>query len=217
MNTIEPRFQVPSCYIMMKDCVKLFMSKKEKLRAMFMTTVARVCLTTNTWTSMQKLNYIVITSHFIDSDWNLHKKILNFYLIPNHKGDTIEEKILLCMLEWGIRNIFTITVDNDTFNDVALEYVKMRTGNKLGVVLESQFMHMRCCAHILNLIVTEDLKEVEDFIVRVRSAVKYVKSSPSRFEKFKSCVEREQLTFKGLLCLDVPTRWNSTFFYVERC
>jgi hypothetical protein len=215
MNTIEPRFQVPSHYTVMKDCVKLFMSEKEKLRAMFMTTNARVCLTIDTWTLVQKLNYMVITSHFIDSDWNLHKRILNFCLIPNYKGKTIGEKILECMLGWGIRNIFTITVDNATSNDAALEYVKMRTCNKPGAILESQFMHMRCCAHILNLIVTEGLKEVEDSIVRVRSEVKYVKSSPARFEKFKSCVEREQLTFKGLLCLDVPTRWNSTFFMLE--
>jgi hypothetical protein len=126
----------------MKDCVKLFMSKKEKLKAMFMTTGAQVCLTTNTWTSVQKLNYMVIISHFIDSDWNLHKIILNFCLIPNHKGDTIGEKILPCMLEWGIRNIFIITVDNATSNNAVLEYVKMRTGNKLGAILESQFMHM---------------------------------------------------------------------------
>jgi hypothetical protein len=48
----------------------------------------------------------------------------------------------------------------------------MRTCNKPGTILESQFMHMRCCAHILNLIVTEGLKEVEDSIVMVRSAVK---------------------------------------------
>jgi hypothetical protein len=98
MNTIKPRFQVPSSYTVMKDCVKLFMSEKEKLRAMFMTTDARVCLTTDTWTLVQKLNYMVITSHFIDSDWNLHKIILNFCLIPNHKGETIGEKILECML-----------------------------------------------------------------------------------------------------------------------
>jgi hypothetical protein len=215
MNTIEPRFQVPSRYTMMKDCVKLFMSEKEKLRSMFMTTGARVCLITDTWTLVQKLNYMIITTHFIDSDWNLYKRILNFCLIPNHKGDTIGEKILSCMLEWGIRNIFTITIDNATSNDAALEYVKMRTSNKPSAILESQFMHMRCCAHILNLIVTEGLKEVEDSIVRVRSAVKYVKSSPVRFEKFKSCVEREQLTFKGLLCLDVPTRWNFSYLMLE--
>jgi hypothetical protein len=191
MQTIEPRFQIPSRYTMMKDCFKLFMSEKEKLRAMFMMTGAWVCLTTDTWTSMQKLNYMVITFHFIDSDWNLHKRIVKFCLIPNHKGDTIGEKILSCMLEWGIHNIFTITVDNATCNNAALEYVKMRTCNKSGAILKSQFMHMRCCAHILNLIVIEGLKEVEDSIVRVRSAVKYGKSSPVRFEKFKSCVERE--------------------------
>jgi hypothetical protein len=67
-------------------------------------------------------------------------------------------------------------------------------------------MHMTCCAHMLNLIVTEGLKEVEDSIVTVRNAVKYVKSSPARFENFKGCIEREQLTFKGLLCLDVSIR-----------
>ena len=61
--------------IVMKDCVKLFMSEKKKLRAMFMTTSARVCLTIDMWTSVQKLNYMVITSHFIDSDCNLYKRI----------------------------------------------------------------------------------------------------------------------------------------------
>lgn len=67
-------------------------------------------------------------------------------------------------------------------------------------------MHMTCCAHILNLIVFEDLKELDDSIKKVRSVVKYVKFSPSIFEKFKRCMEREHFTFKGLLCLDVPTR-----------
>jgi hypothetical protein len=81
----------------MKDCVKLFMSEKKKLRAMFVTTSAQVCLTTDTWTLVQKINYMVITSHFINSDWNLHKRILNFCLIPNHKGETIEEKMSVCL------------------------------------------------------------------------------------------------------------------------
>jgi uncharacterized protein (TIGR01589 family) len=50
MKTLEPRFSNPSRYTMMRDCVRLFMSKKEKLRAMFKTTGVRVCLTTDTWT-----------------------------------------------------------------------------------------------------------------------------------------------------------------------
>jgi hypothetical protein len=184
MKTVESRFEIPSRYTMMKDCMKIFISEKEKLRAMFLTTGARVCLTTHTWTSVQNLNYMCVTCHFIDSDWNLHKRIINFSLIPNHKGETIGKKIESCMLEWGISSIFTITVDNASANDTAIEYLKRKSRDKVGAILGNEFMHMRCCAHILNLIVTDGLKEVSDSIVKVRNAVKYVKSSPSKFEKF---------------------------------
>lgn len=44
MKTVELRFPILSRYTMMKDCVNLFMSEKKKLRAMFMTTGAQVCL-----------------------------------------------------------------------------------------------------------------------------------------------------------------------------
>jgi hypothetical protein len=65
MKTVEPRFLIPSRYTIMRDCVKIFMSEKEKLRAMFSTTGARVCLTTNCWTSVQNLNYMCVTAHWV--------------------------------------------------------------------------------------------------------------------------------------------------------
>jgi hypothetical protein len=157
----------------------------------------RVCLTTDCWTSIQNLNYMCNTAHFNDSEWNLNKRILNFCLIPNHKGETIGGKIESCMLEWGIGSIFTITVDNASSNDTALEYLRKRIAHKASSILENQFMHVRCCAHILNLIVSKGLKEVDESIVKVRSVVKYVKSSPTRFESFKTCIEREKLNYRG--------------------
>jgi len=69
---------------------------------------------------------------------------------------------------------------------------------------------MRCCAHILSLIVKDGLKEIKDSILKIRSVVKYVKSSPTRFAIFKACFEQEGISFKGLVCLDVETRWNLT-------
>lgn len=94
------------------------------------------------------------------------------------------------MLECGINSIFSITVDNVNSNDIVIEYLKRRMRDKMGITLENEFMQMRCCAYILNLIVTKGLKEVSNAIVKVRNAMKYVKSSPSRFDKFKICVER---------------------------
>lgn len=47
MKTIEPRLSVPFRYTVMKDCVRLFISEKEKLRGMFLTFGAQVCLNTD--------------------------------------------------------------------------------------------------------------------------------------------------------------------------
>ena len=76
-------------------------------------------------------------------------------------------------------------------------------------------MHMRCCAHILNLIMGEGLKEIDASVAKVREAVRYVKSSPNRNQTFRSFMERLGMDSNSLLCLDVPTRWNSTYLMLE--
>ncbi|KAK2639012.1 hypothetical protein Ddye_026807 [Dipteronia dyeriana] len=41
------------------------------------------------------------------------------------------------------------------------------------------------------------------------------RESLARLQKFKSCTEREKISLKKVLCLDVPTRWNSTYWMLE--
>lgn len=160
---------------------------------------------------------MVITAHFIDSEWKLQKRILNFCTLPDHKGETIGKVIESCLLEWGIERVFTITVDNASSNELAINYVKKKLKNwsENGLVLDGDFLHMRCCAHILNLIVNEGLKDLHVSISRIRNAVKYVKSSPARLKKFKICVEHERIEGAGLVVQDVSTRWNSTYLMLE--
>ncbi|KAG2704131.1 hypothetical protein I3760_06G170800 [Carya illinoinensis] len=200
---LEPKFKVPCRVTVARDCMKLFTSEKAKLRKLFKDGEMRVSLTTDTWTSMQNLNYMCLTAHFIDNDWKLKKQIINFCLIPNHRGDTIGKYIESCLLDWGIDKIFTVTVDNASSNDTAISYLKhFLTGNVLG----GKYMHLRCCAHILNLVVNEGLKECNDAITMVRNTVRYVRSSSARLDKFKKCAEKEKIDCKKLLCLDVQTR-----------
>ena len=59
----------------------------------------------------------------------------------------------LVLLQWEIDHIFTIIVDNASSNDVAIEYHMRKTKDRVGSLLGCEFLHMRCCAHILNLIV----------------------------------------------------------------
>ncbi|KAM3266747.1 hypothetical protein P3L10_003742 [Capsicum annuum] len=81
--------------------------------------------------------------------------------------------------------------------------------------MEGQHLHVRCMAHILNLIVQDGLKEIDKFVKRVRQAVKYVKQFAARVKKFKECCESQLITCNKSLCLDVSTRWNSTYLMLE--
>lgn len=211
MKAMEPRFQIPSRITFMRDCVNLYLREKEKLKTMFVTSGQRVCLTTDVWVSVTDVDSVCITAHFIDSDWNLNKKIINFCRVPDFKGVTIGRVIESCILDWGINNIFTITVDNFSSNDNAIDYLRLRTNCRDGTILDNEFLCMRCYARILNLIVSEELKDANKSIIKVRNAVKYVISSPSGFEMFKSCMERQKIQREGLLYLDFPTKWNSTY------
>ncbi|XP_024029326.1 zinc finger BED domain-containing protein RICESLEEPER 2-like [Morus notabilis] len=108
-----------------------------------------------------------------------------------------------------------MTVDNASSNDSMITYLRRKIKGWKWVVLGGEFLHVRCCAHIVNLIVNEGLKDLHDSIAAIRNAVRYVRSSPARLLKFKSCVEREKIEYKGLVCLDAPTRWNSTYMILS--
>ena len=63
-------------------------------------------------------------------------------------------------------------MDNASSNDVAISYLKKRIKSTSGMVLDGQHMHVRCCAHVINLIICEGLKEMHNLIGAIRNAVK---------------------------------------------
>ncbi|KAH9651254.1 BED-type domain-containing protein [Citrus sinensis] len=212
-NVVVPQFIMPSQRTISRDVMDMFLEEKGILKSLICKNKHRVSLTTDIWTSVQNMSYMVITAHFIDSDWCLHRKIISFSVIEDHKGKSIGKKIESCLLEWGIERVCAITVDNASGNDVAIDYVKnqmLMWKNVDALVLQGDYMHVRCCAHILNLIVTGGLKELHASVAGIRNAVKYVRSSTSRLKAFKQCVDHVKGP-NGTVVLDCITRWNSTY------
>ncbi|KZV39550.1 zinc finger BED domain-containing protein RICESLEEPER 2-like [Dorcoceras hygrometricum] len=215
MAMVCPRFIIPSRWTVARDCVDLYTSEKKNLKSLLNKSSQRVCLTTDTWTSIQNINYMCLTAHFIDKNWKLQKRIINFCPITSHKGEAISLAIENCLRDWGIDRIFTITVDNASSNDVAINNFRRKMANWDSTILKRDHIHMRCVAHIINLIVVDGLKDISESVTRVRDAVKYVKQSPARLNKFKECAKLEKIESKSSLCLDVSTRWNSTFLMLN--
>ena len=156
-KVMQPKFTIPSRVTVARDILELYDIEKAKLKVDLRKNCVRVCVKTDGWTSLQNMHYICLTAHYIDSDWKLQKRILNFCTMSNQKGKSIGKLVEHCLHGWGLEKVFTVTVDNASTNDTAIKVLKKRVNGWAGAVLEGDFMHQQCVAHILNLIVTESL------------------------------------------------------------
>nr|XP_010907992.1 zinc finger BED domain-containing protein RICESLEEPER 2-like [Elaeis guineensis] len=109
----------------------------------------------------------------------------------------------------------TVTVDNASSNDVACGYLRRKLSQRKSCVSDEKYLHMRCIAYIVNVMVWDGLKEVGQSVQRVRDAVRYVRQSPARLQRFRECVEKEKIESNAMLSLDVSTRWNSTYLMLN--
>jgi hypothetical protein len=73
---------------------------------------------------------------------------------PPHNDNSLSDIILNLLQEWEIdKKILTITLDNASTNDRCVELLKQKLNIKRALFCECEFLHLRCCTHILNLIV----------------------------------------------------------------
>ncbi|CAN0871901.1 Zinc finger BED domain-containing protein RICESLEEPER 2 [Linum grandiflorum] len=175
--------------------------------------VQQVSVTTDLWkVDHQNLQYMVVTCHFVDDKCNLQKRILNFCgMEPPHTGINVSDALYKCLADWDVdRKIWSITLDNASYNDVAVKHLKDTLSYLTKLPLGGDLFHVRCCAHIINIMVQYGLKEIEGTIQYVRESVKYVGASEIRVNLFSEIAKQLRLTTKKLV-LDVPTRWNSTY------
>lgn len=211
MKAASPFYKKINRQTVKEDCVTAFMLEKRRLRNI-LKGANRISITTDLWKSGQKIQYMVVTGHFVDSDWVLQKRVLNFCNVPPpHTGVIIADALSKCFLEWGIENkVSTITVDNASYNDVCIRRVKEDFSLRKRLSIGGKIFHVRCCAHILNLLVQDGLNQIVDAIDVVREGIKYLKNSESRLNEFAKIKKQLQLPSRKLI-LDCPTRWNSTY------
>lgn len=120
------------------------------------------------------------------------------YVLAPHTAEVIGDSLSKCLFEWNIDRKLSTFVDNCSTNDALIEYMI----NKFGVVsfvLDGELFHMRCCAHILNLIVKNGMQKIGTLIEKIRE------------EKFKDACQQLGMTYEKKLAQDCRTRGNSAY------
>ncbi|KAL4582521.1 hypothetical protein LXL04_007071 [Taraxacum kok-saghyz] len=109
----------------------------------------------------------------------------------------------------------TISVDNASANDVAIEFLKKNFQNSNKCLLNGKWTHIRCVAHVLNLVVQDGVKKVGSSVENVRWACRWIRQAPSRIDKFSKFSKLVTNGTTKHLTRDVSTRWNSTYQMLE--
>ena len=127
----------------------------------------------------------------------------------------LTEVLINAMLGWNVDSrLSAITVDNCSTNDSMIGKIKA----KLSVdclLNDGSLLHMRCAAHILNLIIRIGLDVIKHALDKVRDSVVFWTTSPKRIERFEDVCRQMKVPCTRRLGLDCPTRWNSIYLMLK--
>lgn len=130
-----------------------------------------MCITINTWTSINTDNFLTITCHFISLAFELKSyAIETTKMIENHTARTLANRLDTISIEWGIQD----------------KVIAVVTGNAANMVVNVWYLsslsnHISCFAHTINLIVKKSLDNIAESYTRrekCRCLVMYFKYSP---------------------------------------
>ena len=97
-----------------------------------------------------------------------------------------------------------MTIDNCSTNDVMIRLLLNKL-DTISLMLGGSMLHMRCVAHILNLIVQDELSLIGNGIERIRDSVIYWTELPKMRQKFEENARQLRVQCTKELVLDCKT------------
>ncbi|XP_039287793.1 E3 SUMO-protein ligase ZBED1-like [Nilaparvata lugens] len=210
MKELAPGYKIPSVKYIKKRLAEKFESCSTKFKEL-LCSVNSLCLTTDIWTeTMSEKSYLGVTVHFFKDTKAINLNLAVKELKLSHTSDYISEVLGGICEEWGIKAsaIQCIVTDNGA-NIVAA--AKRFAGER---------SQLPCFAHTLNLVLetATDHDSIKEIIKKVREIVKWVKNSVNISDKLREIQVNSGIAEGAVkkLILDVKTRWNSTYYMLER-
>ena len=206
LHYVEPGYKVPSRPFITTTCHRLYTSMKESLLQILSSKDVHVAITTDSWTSRAVQSYLTVTAHYITSDWKLESKILQTCEMPEmHTALNIAERLRDSIKEWKIDEERVSAIVHDNASNITLAV------QNLG------WQSVPCFAHTLQLAVNKGLEvsQINKLASVGRKIVGHFKHSSLAMTALRE--KQKQLSVpQHHLIQDVATRWNSTYFMLER-
>ncbi|XP_038717841.1 zinc finger BED domain-containing protein DAYSLEEPER-like [Tripterygium wilfordii] len=213
VRTLQPHFNMVSFNTIQGDCVSIYLSEKQSLLNLIGGIPGRVNLTLDLWTSNSTMGYVFVTGHFIDDDWNLHRRLLNVIMVPTPESDyAFNQAVVACLSDWHLGSkLFTLTLDQSFSNEITVRNLRGILSVKNPLILNGQLLNGHCYARVISRLVVDAIGFMGEIVGRIRESVKYVKTSESQEERFMQLKQQLQIPSTRELIIDDQKKWNTTY------
>ena len=131
------------------------------------------------------------------------------YVSAPHTSEKLSDALVESLMVWNIDkkncplSLWTIVAQRMRW----LKKIKARLKPN-SLLRDGALLYMRCCEHILNLIVKDEIKSIRD-------SVAFWTTTPKIKEYFESTANQSKIACTKKLVLNCLTRWNSTYKIFE--
>lgn len=205
VNLLNPGYKIPNRHAISKTLIPAAYEKCfNEVKEIISNDLQMACMTTDCWTSRNTESYIAITIHFLDSNFILKSILLSCHSFDeSHTSENLSEQINTTLNTWNIRNKIALAVSDNAYN-------------VQNALTKLQLKHFGCFAHTLNLIVQSAINKESELINKVKSVCTHFHKSTTANNKFMTYQKNNGIKEPKKILQDVSTRWNSTFYMLER-
>lgn len=211
MKTTVPLYKVPS----RRTITRLIEMRYKALKEDFIIKIEKaICysLTCDNWTDITNQSYLGVTIHYLTEELEMKSGCIGVF--PLHKNHTAE------YLAYSLNTV----IQNFNLNNSKITAVITDSAANIKLAIEKtigKHKQLFCFAHILSHIVSDALSSnshVKEIISKVKKIVTIIRRSIVASDELKSLQLRDGKTEGTVLKFiqDVPTRWNSTFYMLNR-
>ena len=143
-------------------------------------------ITMDGWSSRVMRGYMVVTLHWISSEWELCNAVLEFKYFPSpHNQFTTSDLLLSIMKDYNIQTrVRAITTDSGSEMAPAVELIRQQLTTDLQMDLDPESYHVRCACHIINRAVVDASEVVQDEMAKLRTLLKTIRLSAAMRAKY---------------------------------
>ncbi|KAH9620283.1 hypothetical protein KSS87_008209 [Heliosperma pusillum] len=210
---LQPSYSHVNRHTLKDRTMAQYKEQKKELIAYFANFDGRVALTSDTWTSKQNNPFMCVTVHWIDNDFFLQKRIIAFDIMEEkHTGYNIYLRLKKTLDKFNLtKKLFSISFDNASANTKCIDYVLQMD----DLLLNGDLVHVRCCAHIINLSAQEGLAFLAPLLEPIKTCINWTRNARSMKTQWKTLCDKHGLRNKQW-GTDCATRWNSTYKLIKQ-